>query len=129
VSPAARRPRGLLRRRSVTSTIEIYIGKETNKLEETDVGLIHNLSKVLEVYADLKRGPWERLVRPVMKAIPARWLEERTGLSRRTIQRLRNGDSRPRKEHERVLMARPPTTPEPSSGPWVCQSTSRMPLP
>jgi hypothetical protein len=49
------------------------------------MGLIHKLREVLHVYADLRRGPWERLVGPVLKDIPARWLEERTGLSRRSI--------------------------------------------
>jgi hypothetical protein len=58
---------------------------------------------MLDVYADLRRGPWERLVRPVLQDIPASWLAERTGLSKRTIQRLRNGHSRPRKQIERLL--------------------------
>jgi hypothetical protein len=29
---------------------ETFIGKETNKLEDAEVGLVHNLIKVLEVY-------------------------------------------------------------------------------
>jgi hypothetical protein len=52
------------------------------------VGLIHSLGELLEAYREFRRGPWERLVRPVLTDIPARWLEEQTGLSRRTIQRL-----------------------------------------
>jgi hypothetical protein len=103
VSPSDRRARGVLRRRSVTPTVEVYIGKETNKLEEAETGLIHRLGEVLDVYADLRRGPWERLVRPVLKNIPARWIEEQTGLSRRSIQKLRNGHARPRNTHERTL--------------------------
>jgi hypothetical protein len=103
VSPSERGAHGVLRRRWVTPTIEVYIGKETNKLEEAEGGLIHNLSKILDVYADFRRGPWERLVRPVLKDIPARWLEERTGLSRRTIQRLRNGHATPHARHRDAL--------------------------
>jgi hypothetical protein len=105
VSTTGRRSRGVLRRRSVRPTIEVYIGKETNKLEGAEVGLIHKLGQFLDVYADLRRGPWERLVRPVLKDIPAWWLEEWTGLSRRSIQRLRNGHSQPRPKHERALTA------------------------
>jgi hypothetical protein len=103
VTPSDRRARGVLRRRSVSPTIEVYIGKETNRLEESEMGLIHKLGHVLDVYADLRRGPWEQLVRPVLQDIPARWLEEQTGLSRRTIQRLRNGYSRPRAKNEKPL--------------------------
>jgi hypothetical protein len=36
---------------------------------------------------------------------PAPWLQERTGLSRRSIQRLRNGHLRPRRDHEAALTA------------------------
>jgi hypothetical protein len=84
-----RNVRGLLRRRTVSPVVEIYIGKESNRLEEAEVGLIHNLAKVLDAYAEARGGTWERLVRPVLQQIPASWLAERTGLSRRTIQRLR----------------------------------------
>jgi hypothetical protein len=95
--------RGVLRRRSIQPTTEVYIGKEANRVEEAEAGLIHKLGEVLDAYADLRRGPWERLVRPVLKDIPARWLQERTGLSRRTIQRLRNRHSRPQPSHATVL--------------------------
>ena len=106
MSVANHRARGLLHRRSVQPTTEVYIGKEANRVEEAEVGLIHKLGEVLDAYADLRRGPWERLVRPVLKDIPARWLEERTGLSRRTIQRLRNGHATPRQAHETILAER-----------------------
>jgi hypothetical protein len=95
----------VLRRRSVQPATEVYIGKEANRVEEAEAGLIHKLREVLDAYADLRRGPWERWVRPVLKDIPAWWLEKETGLSRRTIQRLRNGYSRPRAEHEAALSA------------------------
>jgi hypothetical protein len=68
------------------------------------MGLVHKLGQMLDFYADIKRGPWERLVRPVLTDIPAARLQEKTGLSRRTIQRLRNGHSRPRRDHEASLM-------------------------
>jgi hypothetical protein len=84
---------------------ETYIGKETNKLEDAEVGLTHDLSKVLEVYGEFRRDSWERLVQPVLKEIPASKLQERTGLSRRSIQRLRNGHSRPTRDHEAALTA------------------------
>ncbi len=67
------------------------------------MGLVHKLGEVLDAYVDLRRGSWERLVRPVLQDIPAQWLAERTGLSTRTIQRLRNGHSRPRPSHESSL--------------------------
>jgi hypothetical protein len=43
----------------VQPTVEVYIGKETNKLEEAGMSLVHKLGHVLDVYADLRLGPWE----------------------------------------------------------------------
>jgi len=103
VKSRSRDARGLLRRRTVSPVAEIYIGKESNRLEDVEVGLIHRLGEFLDAYAEARKGSWERLVRPVLRDIPARWLAERTGLSRRTIQRLRNGYSRPRRDHEGAL--------------------------
>jgi hypothetical protein len=103
VRPRERDAEGFLQRRTVSPVVEVYIGKETNRLEDVQMGLIHNLGEMLDAYPEARRGSWERLVRPVLQDIPASWLMERTGLSRRTIQRLRNGHSVPRREHEESL--------------------------
>jgi hypothetical protein len=103
VSAFEHRARGVLSRRIVRPTEELYIGKESNRLEDVEAGLLHDPSLVLEVYPDKRRGLWERLVRPVLQDIPVRWLVEQSGLSRRTIQRLRNGHSLPRPFHENAL--------------------------
>ena len=101
--PCGRGTVGLLSRRPVADLTLSSIGKESNRLEDVEAGLVHGSTEVLNSYDDPRRGPWERLVRPVLQDIPARWLVERTALSRRTIQRLRNGHSRPRSSHKRQL--------------------------
>jgi hypothetical protein len=102
---ASRTARGLLHRRLVVSVGELYIGKESNRLEESESGLAHNLTDVLASYGDIPAGSWDRLVVPVIKQAPVGWLVRQTGLSRRTIQRLRNRQAEPRQTTKERLTA------------------------
>jgi hypothetical protein len=94
---------GLLHRRLVASVRELYIGKESNRLEEARSGLLHELDVSLSTY--MPADVWDRVVRPVLQQIPATWLRRKTGMSRRTIQRLRNGHADPRAGNEASLTA------------------------
>jgi hypothetical protein len=86
--PCERGTVGLLIRRSVASISVSLIGKESNGLENEQTGLVHDAAEVLNTYEDPRMGEWEQLVQPMLQDIPARWLAQRTGLTRRTIQRL-----------------------------------------
>lgn len=105
MSGSAQQARGLLSRRNVTPIFDIYIGKESNRLEDATLGLLHQEAEALDTYTDVRREIWERYLRPLLKQIPVRWLMEQTGLGRRTIQRLRNGHSRPRSKHRELITA------------------------
>lgn len=96
---------GLLQRRSVVVTLPpIYLGKESNQLEEVEQGLVHDLEEVQEIYIDPRRDPWRIDVVPMLKLIPSRVLAAESSLSQRTIKAIRNGHSRGKPEHQVVLL-------------------------
>jgi hypothetical protein len=83
-----------------------YLGRESNRLEEVEAGLIHDPDEVYTEYVDPQHDPeWEALVTK-LKAIPRSWLMQETGLARSTITALRNGHARPtRKTREKLMRA------------------------
>jgi hypothetical protein len=101
--PCDRRTVGLLRRRPVTAAYVTHVGKESNRLEEVEAGLVHDPDEVYTEYHDPAHDPWHTLVVPILKQMPRALLQERTGLDRSTITRLRNGHTTPRPEHHDAL--------------------------
>jgi hypothetical protein len=71
------------------------VGRESNRLEEVEAGLIHDPGEVYTEYIDAAHDPeWEALV-AALKTIPRSWLMQEIGLNRSTITRLRTGRTRP----------------------------------
>jgi hypothetical protein len=103
LQPCDRQTRGLLQRRPVLATEISYIGKESNRLEETTAGLIHDPAEILSHYADPALDPWHTLVIPTLRRFNRTELARRACLDRRTIQRLLNGRSSPRRSHRNML--------------------------
>lgn len=68
---------GLLHRRPVVAIYVRYVGKESNYLEERELGLVHDLDEILTEYADPRRDPFDVLVRPVLRDLPAREVSKR----------------------------------------------------
>jgi hypothetical protein len=95
---------GLLQRRPVTRSRLIYVGKESNRLEEVEAGLIHDLDEVYTEYVDPDQDSWKVLVVPVLKEMPLRVIQEQTGMSRSQIKALRNGHARPHKANRDLLL-------------------------
>jgi hypothetical protein len=91
--PCARQTTGLLGRRHVRIAALHFIGKESNLLEEVEEGTVHDLQTVYTEYPDPRRDrkAWLRDVVPKLKAMPLSELQERTGLSRATLQAVRRG--------------------------------------
>jgi hypothetical protein len=97
---------GLLRRRPIVSSGRpTYIGKESNRLEEVQSGLVHTYRDAVFVYGEQGFDSWARRVLPVLRRIPVGLLAELSGLNRRTVQRLRNGGTYPRPKNKEVLTA------------------------
>lgn len=122
-NPCDRTTAGHLQRRAVRAASIVYVGKESNFLEEVERGLVHDWDEVLEVHEDPRRHPWFAHVVPVLKRMPSRLLAERTGLSQRWIKSLSNGRSRPSRKRlprlvrvaiacARRLLADPGTDPQ-----------------
>jgi len=103
-TPCGRDTVGLLVRRPVTALTIEYIGKEANRLEEVEDGLIHAWDEVVTTYVDSTADEWTTKIVPLLKKIPRADLARLTGLSESTIRRLRNGRTRPRVQTVQLLL-------------------------
>ncbi|HEX2809223.1 MAG TPA: hypothetical protein VHN80_23915, partial [Kineosporiaceae bacterium] len=83
--------RGLLRRRPVRVLDVRYIGKEANRLDDVQAGLVGQLGEVLNEYDDPNDSWVHRLVLPVLAGYSGRQLATLLGTDRRTIDRIRAG--------------------------------------
>jgi hypothetical protein len=94
---------GLLRRRPVTARILTHVGKESNRLESVEAGLVHDPEEVYSEYEGPAHSPWHLFVVPILKQMKRSVLAEKTGLSVRAIAAIRNGHALARSEHRDVL--------------------------
>ena len=100
--PCAKQTAGLLQRRLVRIDGFRFIGKESNKLEEVEAGMLHDPQSVYTEYPDKRRDDWVTKTLPALKAMPLSKLEKQSGLSRATLQAIRAG-RRPHPKNETVL--------------------------
>jgi hypothetical protein len=101
--PSGKQTFGLLRRRHVRIERIIYIGKESNRLEEIYAGLIHSPESVYTEYPDPRREEWQKNILPVLKKIPIAALMRFSGKSRSMLLRTIAGRSRPRRRNRELL--------------------------
>src|SRR5262249_4566168 len=78
----------VLQRRGVRVTQTVYIGKESNRLEEITAGVVHDLGEILTSYSDPNLEAYSTLVLPTLRTFATSEIAEAAGLDRRTIQRL-----------------------------------------
>ena len=93
---------GLLARRPVTAAKVAYIGKESNKIEEGEGGLVHNIGERLNSYGDQDAWP---LVCRVLRDLPATQVADPADVHRRTVERLLTGATRPHQRTRERLLA------------------------
>jgi hypothetical protein len=86
---------GLLGWRHVTMNGFTYIGKESNSLEEVEAETTSDAADVYTEYPDPRRDEWINAVLPFLRTTSARRITESTGISRRTVQRIRNEQTKP----------------------------------
>ncbi len=103
--PCGRATRGLLRRRPVKAVHITYIGKESNKLEDVEAGVVHDSDEVLTEYADPRRDPFRTLVLPMLRDLPATRIAETVSLHPSTAKRIRSGRSVAHSRHRASLVA------------------------
>ena len=61
---------GVLQRRPVEALEVAYVGKESNRLEEVQHGLIEDEDEIMNEYPDPSKDPFLKFVVPVLKDIP-----------------------------------------------------------
>jgi hypothetical protein len=101
--PSKKQTLGLLQLRNIRIDQIKYIGKEANRLEEVEVGLIHSAQTVYTEYPDPRRDEWQTKVIPALRKILISQIEKQTGLSRRMIIKTRTGKSRPHPKNQELL--------------------------
>jgi len=95
--PCAAGTQGVLTRRSVHHAHLVYIGKEANRLDEVQAGLIGHLGDVTTGYGDTDSTEFREFVMPVLDRYSGRELAKLVDVDRRTIDRIRDGQiPRPR---------------------------------
>jgi len=90
-APCGRATIGLLTRRPVRAGSAVYIGKESNRHEEVDRGLVHEIAEVRATYRDAREDPWIVYVLPLLQQLSRRRVARLAGVSERTVQAARNG--------------------------------------
>jgi hypothetical protein len=68
--PSGKQTLGLLRRRHVRVERIVCIGKESNRLDEMEAGVIHSPESVYTEYPDPRREEWQTRILPVLNKIP-----------------------------------------------------------
>jgi hypothetical protein len=101
--PSGRQTIGLLQRRYIRVAQIIYIGKESNSLEEVESGTIHSAQSVYTEYPDPRREEWQTKILPVLKKLPVAVLSKLSGKSRSMLTRALAGRSRPRRQNQALL--------------------------
>ncbi|MBI2819386.1 MAG: hypothetical protein HYX73_05340, partial [Acidobacteria bacterium] len=103
--PSGKQTIGLLQRRHVRVERIVYIGKESNSLEEVESGLIHSAENVYTEYTDARRDEWQTIIVPALNKVPLSVLQRESGLSRRTLIDARTGKRRPHPTNQQLLAA------------------------
>jgi transposase len=91
-----RKTAGLLTRRPVTPTIILHVGKESNRLEEAQLGLLDDSDQPLNRYGDAQLAVFRELVVPVLKDLGVRETARRTGHGLGSVSAALAGRSTPR---------------------------------
>jgi hypothetical protein len=101
--PSGRQTIGLLQRRHIRVGQIIYIGKESNRLEEIESGTIHSAQNVYTEYPDPRRDEWQTKIMPALKKLPVAAVMQLSGKSRSMLVRALAGRSRPRPRNRQLL--------------------------
>jgi hypothetical protein len=101
--PSGKQTFRLLRRRHVRVNRIIYIGRESNRLEEIEAGVIHSPESVYTEYPDPSRDEWQTRILPILEKTPIAALMRISGRSRSMLRRALAGRSRPRRRNQEQL--------------------------
>jgi hypothetical protein len=95
--------RGLLLRRPVIATRIVYVGKESNELDDARAGLAHDETGRLTEYTNPRKDEWTELVVPTLREIGVGALATESGVERTLLWRYLRGRTTPRDGRRRQL--------------------------
>jgi hypothetical protein len=101
---ASKQTIGLLQRRHISIDQVVYIGRESNQLEDVEAGLVRAGDGYTE-YPDPRRDYWQTAVVPALKQISLRAWQRDTGKSAVILIDARRGRRRPHAKHRKLLIA------------------------
>jgi hypothetical protein len=93
--PCSRATRGILHLRNICAAYVRYTGKESNLLEDIEMGLVHDWDAAREVYDDPGQDGWRCLVVPTLRDMNRGDLSQLSGLCAREVRRICNGKAIP----------------------------------
>jgi hypothetical protein len=96
---------GLLRRRPVSARTITHIGKEANRLEEAQAGLIQRADDVLSAYEDAELLSLREWALPALQQLGVHAVARRTRLSTGAVSAVLRGFATPRREALRRYLA------------------------
>ncbi len=102
--PCTRLTEGLLQRREISVGEILFVGKETNRLEDVQNGLVHDWSEVSAIYRNPELDPWKTEILPKLKAIGCKSLAGEVGISTRAMRSILNGHSNPSGKTKAALL-------------------------
>lgn len=85
---------GLLGRREVRETYASHIGKEANKLEEVQAGIVHDVEAVYTEYQRPDRDEWNNVTLPMLRKQNLAALAGRCCITERQLRNLVTGRER-----------------------------------
>jgi len=97
--------RGLLQRRKLQVVGVEYVGKESDRWEEIEQGLISDPVDAVQCFQDGSDERWRGVIVPAMHDFTAAKLAQVAGLSTRQLKKLRNGRASPSARVRQVLTA------------------------
>jgi hypothetical protein len=103
--PVSKLTVGLLQRRHISIDHIMYIGRESNHLEDVEAGLVRVSDGPYAEYADPRRDYWRSAVIPALKRISLREWQRETGKSPIILIDARRGRRQPHAKHRRLLIA------------------------
>jgi len=102
--PCDRDSMGLLGFRPVRSLARpVLVGKESNRIEDVQGGLVHDADEVYTEYGDRERDEWDEVFLPVLKLMQRDEMAREAGLSARQVSSIRQGHAMPRPAHRAAL--------------------------
>jgi hypothetical protein len=104
-APCRKQTVGLLGRRHIAIDGFVFIGKESNKLEAVEEGGVPSESDVYAEFRDPGRDQWTSEILAFLRGTSAQCIVSATGISRRTVQRIRNLQTKPTARNRQLLEA------------------------